>query len=71
MLGWVAEAVVCRTRTSCSRCPAIVLRYLAVVPGEAVTRLAVVRLAVLAVVLFRLGRWDSEAVEGEYWSLCY
>lgn len=65
----VAEVVVCRTRTSYSRCPARVSYYRVVVREEAVVRSGVVRRVVLVVAWLRRARWDSEEEVVGCWSL--
>lgn len=63
----MAEVVVCRTRTSYSRCLARVSCYRAVVREEVVVRSGVVRQVVLVVA--RRARWDNEEEEVGCWSL--
>lgn len=60
--------VVCRTRRSYSRFPAIVLYYPVVALEEGVGRLEVVRWVALAAVLHQPAHWDNEEAEEECWS---
>lgn len=68
LVGLEAEVVVCRTRRSYSKCPAIVLCYLEVAQEVAATHSEVARRVALAVVLPRLAHWHSEEAEEGDWS---
>lgn len=67
-VDWVAEVVVCRTRTRGSRCPATVLCYQAVVLVEAAASQGVERKAALAVVLRQPAQSHIEEEEEGCWS---
>lgn len=60
--------VVCKTRRSYSKFPAIVVYYQAVVQEVAARRPEAVRSVGLVAVLLRQAHWHSEEAEEECWS---